>query len=271
MNGVPAVQESQVPDIFQERDPQAVIKRYSAVASAVAEVIKQQHLYVEIGPRRHVFIEGWQTLGAPLGIFARVEWTKRLKDGDRWGYEARAVAHRVAGDIISSAEAECWSDEENWRDRADFQLRSMAQTRACAKALRLALGFVMVLAGFEATPAEEMDGVGQKRSQPRAQAARDGSPARDAGKATQPQMGKIRGLYTEIGAEKADNVIKQLVPHLCTIDEDGTLKSWRASMLTKQDASSVIEMLMHLRERQSEDDPHADTAEEPPIAEEGGE
>ncbi len=39
-----------------------------------------------------------------------------------------------------------------------FQLRSMAQTRACAKAMRNALAWVVVLAGFKATPAEEIDG-----------------------------------------------------------------------------------------------------------------
>ncbi len=40
-----------------------------------------------------------------------------------------------------------------------FQLRSMAQTRAAAKALRNALAWVVVLAGYKPTPAEEMDGV----------------------------------------------------------------------------------------------------------------
>lgn len=40
-----------------------------------------------------------------------------------------------------------------------FQLRSMAQTRAVAKALRFALGWVVVLAGYKATPAEELDGM----------------------------------------------------------------------------------------------------------------
>ncbi len=40
-----------------------------------------------------------------------------------------------------------------------FQLRSMAQTRAMAKAFRSVLGWVAVLAGYRATPAEELDGV----------------------------------------------------------------------------------------------------------------
>jgi hypothetical protein len=40
-----------------------------------------------------------------------------------------------------------------------FQLRSMAQTRACAKAFRNVLAWVVVLAGYKPTPAEEMQGV----------------------------------------------------------------------------------------------------------------
>jgi hypothetical protein len=40
-----------------------------------------------------------------------------------------------------------------------FQLRSMAQTRACAKALRNVLAWVVVLAGYRPTPAEEIDGM----------------------------------------------------------------------------------------------------------------
>ena len=46
-----------------------------------------------------------------------------------------------------------------------FQLRSMAQTRACSKCLRNVLAWVVVLAGYRPTPAEEMDGVFQQRTQ----------------------------------------------------------------------------------------------------------
>ena len=38
-----------------------------------------------------------------------------------------------------------------------FQLRSMAQTRACAKALRNVLAWVVVMAGYKPTPAEELE------------------------------------------------------------------------------------------------------------------
>jgi hypothetical protein len=39
-----------------------------------------------------------------------------------------------------------------------FQIASMAQTRACAKVLRNVLAWVVVLAGYRPTPAEEIDG-----------------------------------------------------------------------------------------------------------------
>lgn len=72
------------------------------------------------------------------------------------GWEARVEAHTLAGQIVGTAEAECRWDEWAWRDRDSHALRSMAQTRATAKALRLPLGFIVELAGFSATPAEEM-------------------------------------------------------------------------------------------------------------------
>ncbi|MGE5747317.1 MAG: hypothetical protein ACM33U_08650 [Solirubrobacterales bacterium] len=46
-----------------------------------------------------------------------------------------------------------------------FQLASMSQTRACAKALRNVLSWVAVLAGYRPTPAEEMDGMVKAEAQ----------------------------------------------------------------------------------------------------------
>ena len=116
---------------------------------------------------------------------ARVRETRliHIGEGDSQiiGYEAAADAVLVSsGQIISAGEAMCLNDEERWSTRPKyewqtneetgrrhrvligeervplFQLRSMAQTRACAKALRNVLSWVVVLAGYRPTPAEEM-------------------------------------------------------------------------------------------------------------------
>jgi hypothetical protein len=46
-----------------------------------------------------------------------------------------------------------------WGARPEYARRSMAVTRAAGKAYRLTLAWIMALAGFESTPAEEMDGI----------------------------------------------------------------------------------------------------------------
>lgn len=84
------------------------------------------------------------------------------------GWEARVEAHTRTGDVVGAAEAECRWDEWAWRDRDSYALRSMAQTRATSKALRMPLGFIVELAGFSATPAEEIPdhGSGDSNAEP---------------------------------------------------------------------------------------------------------
>ena len=60
------------------------------------------------------------------------------------GFVARAEA-RQNGNVLSAAEAECMMDEPNWRKKPRFQVRSMAETRACARVLRQCLQWVVKL------------------------------------------------------------------------------------------------------------------------------
>jgi hypothetical protein len=100
--------------------------------------------------------------GTLLGVFPRLEWTRRIRgseqaDYQRDGWEARVAAIHVGYDrVLGIAENMCVRDEPTWKGREDYALRGMAQTRATSRALRIPLGFVMKLAGFEATSAEEM-------------------------------------------------------------------------------------------------------------------
>lgn len=115
--------------------------------------------------KQHVNFEGWTMLGVLLGaingasVHADVEWTRRIPAAQNQppGWEARAVARMSDGTYLSSAEMMCTRDETRWSNRDDFQVRSMAQTRAQAKALRQVLGWIMALAGYATTPAEEME------------------------------------------------------------------------------------------------------------------
>jgi hypothetical protein len=138
--------------LFRTEDPVEVLERASRVAQALKSVIDKQGLVSRIQGREHVRVEGWTTLGSMLGVVPVVVWTKRTEDG----WEARVEARTMDGRVVGAAEAMCSTAEKTWKTRDDYALRSMAQTRATSKALRGPLGFVVTLAGYEATPAEEM-------------------------------------------------------------------------------------------------------------------
>lgn len=138
--------------LFGDRSPTEVVSSATEVAKALSSVIEDRKLYMAIRGRKHVVVEGWTLLGTMLGVFPVVEWTRPTEDG----WEARVSARTLSGAEVGSAEAMCSRKESTWSSRPDYAIRSMAQTRATSKALRLPLGFVMTLAGYDATPEEEM-------------------------------------------------------------------------------------------------------------------
>jgi len=139
------------------------------VANTLAPLVRSQGLVVT-GLNRankeaeYVTVEGWEVLGTFLGIVPVTTIIKEVKSKqDRTvGYVARATLYQnpviendeiVGGTVIARAEAQA--------DRSGFQkdlfaIASMAQTRALGKAYRMGLSWIMKMAGFEGTPAEEM-------------------------------------------------------------------------------------------------------------------
>lgn len=171
-------------------NPKAVIAAAKERATAVAEIIKERKLYTSIGGRDHVQVEGWTTLGAQYGLTGRITGVNAFDAG---GWEAQAdIVNITTGAVVCSASAECGTKgDDNWIGRASFQQRSMAQTRAISKAFRLCLSWVMVLGGYEATPAEEMDGVKPKSG---------GSARTGPGPSTAAQQNLLAKLLKKTGA-----------------------------------------------------------------------
>jgi hypothetical protein len=157
MNEVAVYDVTPLPDMV--RKPEAVLAEAKEAAKSLVEVVRQAKLARKFGgDKEHLFYEAWQTVGKFYGITAKVISSNYVEFGSAQGFEARAVAITRDGVEISAAESMCLSDEANWAKKPLFQLKSMAQTRACSKALRNVLAWVVVLAGFSPTPAEEMTG-----------------------------------------------------------------------------------------------------------------
>ncbi len=138
--------------LFGTNDPTAVVLAATAAAIPLADVVRKQGLIVKIGQGEHVLVDGWTLLGSMLGVFPIVVSTTQLENG----WEATVEARTLAGAVVGRGDSMCLRSEQRWARADEYALRSMAQTRATSRALKGPLGFVMKLAGFESTPAEEM-------------------------------------------------------------------------------------------------------------------
>lgn len=165
-------------DVAIHRPPTKVLEEARQAAHALTDVISKKAKPVKFNGEIYLEFEDWQTVGRFYGITARVRETKYVQYDKVSGFEASADAILVStGQVISSAESLCLNDESNWAKKPMFQLKSMSQTRACAKALRNVLAWVVVLAGYKPTPAEEMDNVfSQKPSQDAPQGTNSSQP-----------------------------------------------------------------------------------------------
>lgn len=140
--------------------PAQVLQRAKEAAQALESVIKNKRRPVIFNGEQYLEFEDWQTVARFYKLAVKIISTNVVEFGGIKGFEARAsVIDLETGAEVSSADSMCLQDEKNWSFKPLFQLRSMAQTRACAKALRNVLAWVVVLAGFKPTPAEEMENV----------------------------------------------------------------------------------------------------------------
>ena len=174
--------------LFNGASPADVTVAATEAANQLADVIKQRRLYQHIGNRDHVLIEGWQTLGTLVGVFAvkdggvrELPWPILAPLGEE-PEDPRTAAHQAweqhrgllvqrdfgraygfsaayravkDGREVGWGEGRCERSEKTWTDREDYALSSMAQTRGQGRTLKQPLGFLVHLAGYSSLPAEE--------------------------------------------------------------------------------------------------------------------
>lgn len=179
------------PVVQDGKSPAELVVFGKSAASALKAIVKDAKLNIEISGRDYLKFEGWQTVAKFFGASVGIEWSKPIANG----WEARAVVYDKDNKIISAAESSCGRDEKTWATRPDFAVRSMAQTRASSKALRNVFAWVVVLAGLEATPAEEMTGSDQAKPINTATAAP--KPAPRCQKCNKPISDKVAGYSME--------------------------------------------------------------------------
>ena len=176
-----------------ERPPSIILAEATEAARALKDVISKKAKPVMFNGEQFLEFEDWQVLGRFYGVTAKEDGDPEVVEiGDSHGFKASSVA-LFQGQVISRATAYCFDDEPNWSQKPLFQLASMAQTRANSKVLRNVLAWVVVLAGYKPTPAEEMDGLREpQKSRPEPSQAPSRGPAENPSGLVLP-FGKSKG------------------------------------------------------------------------------
>jgi len=130
--------------------PQQVIK----MAVILKDFIVKNNLSVRIVNRDYVLVEGWQFAGGLMGLNPRIVKVEKL-DNMKWLAQAEIVNIKTK-EVVGSGYALCSKAESKKSSFNEYAILSMAQTRAIGKAYRNLIGWVVKMAGYEATPAEEM-------------------------------------------------------------------------------------------------------------------
>jgi hypothetical protein len=128
-------------------------------ATNLKELIVQNKLFTQIKGKNYVNVEGWQIAGAFTGTFPIVENVENLSEGNSYKYRAEVSLRDKDNNKVGYGVAICTNKEPGKTNFDEYAVASMAQTRAVGKAYRMKIGWLLKVAGYETTPAEEMDAV----------------------------------------------------------------------------------------------------------------
>ncbi len=128
------------------------------LAKDLAQFIKANKLTTQVQGKEFVNVEGWQYAGSRLGIVPIVEHSINVSNEQEIKYQAKVTLFDLRHQVtVGAGFAVCSNKESGKKFYQEFAIMSMAQTRATGKAFRNVLAWIIRAAGYEPTPAEEMD------------------------------------------------------------------------------------------------------------------
>jgi hypothetical protein len=135
-----------------------------SLSNELKRFVKDAHLVSNIKGKDYCNVEAWQMAGASLGLFPIITSVQDLSSETEVKYMATCEVRSYQDNkLVSVGIAICSNKEGSKKFFDEYAILSMAQTRAVGKAFRNQLAWLMKAAGFEATPAEEMDFVHEEK------------------------------------------------------------------------------------------------------------
>jgi hypothetical protein len=157
------------------------------LAKDLAKFIKENKLSTQVQGKEFVNVEGWQYAGSRLGIVPIVEHVINVSSEHELKYQAKVTLFDMRSQhTVGAGFAVCSNKEAGRKFYQEFAIASMAQTRAIGKAYRNILAWIIRAAGYEPTPAEEMEYSGNVPAGETPAASNSASPAASTGYAPNP-------------------------------------------------------------------------------------
>lgn len=142
------------------------LERAKKIGKELAEFVKTNNLSTNIAGKQFIMVEGWQFVGTQMSLTDVVVSCEEVAP---FGETVKEIKYRAVveivnqqGTVVSRGFAWCSNKEPAKKSFDEYAIASMAQTRAIGKAYRNILSWVVKMAGYEATPAEEIDRVGME-------------------------------------------------------------------------------------------------------------
>jgi len=142
--------------------PGEVVAGATIQATLLMDIVEKTKCYQQIHDKKYLQVEAWETIGAFNRTHAETEsMTPIMREGEIIGYQAHVQLWKD-GNVVGGAIMPCFFTENACKgkegDAKHKASMSAAQTFATSKAYRMNFSYVAILAGYAATPAEEMTG-----------------------------------------------------------------------------------------------------------------
>ncbi|UOG76461.1 hypothetical protein MTX78_07635 [Hymenobacter tibetensis] len=204
------------------------------LATDLAKFIKENKLTTTVQGKEFVNVEGWQYAGSRLGIVPIVDHVINVSNDQELKYQAKVTLFDMrSGQTVGAGFAICSSKEQGKKFYQEFAIMSMAQTRAIGKAYRNILAWIIRAAGYEPTPAEEMEYGGNTPTvtQP-AMAVVPAAPA--------PVAAEVAAPMIAVAAEPAPEAPVAAVTYASAAQKEEIIRLLNHPVITRQEKTKML-------------------------------
>ncbi|MFD1874376.1 hypothetical protein [Hymenobacter bucti] len=212
------------------------------LAKDLAKFIKENKLSTQVQGKEFVNVEGWQYAGSRLGIVPIVEHVIDMSNDQEIKYQAKVTLFDMRSQhTVGAGFAICSNKESGKKFYQEFAIASMAQTRAIGKAYRNILAWIIRAAGYEPTPAEEMEYTGNVPTPAVAPSVTEPTPV----------MRAVTNTPAPVEAPAAETPVAAPVQYATASQKEEIIRLLNHPLITRQEKTKMLLNINRLDEERA--------------------